>query len=120
LSSFFGLLALMLASIGLYGLMSYTVARRTHEIGIRMALGARAGNVLWMVMREILALVLIGVAVGLPAALLSTQFISSMLFGLTPNDPLTIREEGFTSRSDGRIAIRIAVPPRAHLDSSHP
>ncbi|HEX8185453.1 MAG TPA: FtsX-like permease family protein, partial [Blastocatellia bacterium] len=90
LSSFFGLLALMLASIGLYGLMSYTVARRTHEIGIRMALGARAGNVLWMVMREILILVLTGIIIGLPAALAATQLISSMLFGLTPTDPVTI------------------------------
>jgi ABC-type antimicrobial peptide transport system permease subunit len=81
---------LMLASIGLYGLMSYTVARRTHEIGIRMALGARAGVVLWMVMREILLLVLIGVVIGLPASFAATQLISSMLFGLTPNDPLTI------------------------------
>jgi predicted permease len=90
LSSFFGLLALMLACIGLYGLMSYAVARRTHEIGIRMALGARSGDVLWMVMREILMLVLIGVAIGLPAALAATRLISSMLFGLTATDPMTI------------------------------
>ena len=90
LSSFFGLLALMLACIGLYGLMSYAVARRTHEIGIRMALGAKGGDVLWMVMREILTLVLIGIAIGLPAALAAMQLISSMLFGLTATDPLTI------------------------------
>jgi ABC-type antimicrobial peptide transport system permease subunit len=70
--------------------MSYTVARRTHEIGIRMALGARAGVVLWMVMREILLLVLIGIIIGLPASFAATQLISSMLFGLTPTDPITI------------------------------
>jgi predicted permease len=90
LSSFFGVLALMLACIGLYGLMSYAVARRTHEIGIRMALGARSGDVLWMVMREILMLVVIGITLGLPAALAAMQLISSMLFGLTATDPVTI------------------------------
>jgi ABC-type antimicrobial peptide transport system permease subunit len=90
LSTFFGLLALLLACIGLYGIMSYGVTRRTQEIGIRMALGARPGNVLWLVMRETLLLVLIGVAIGLPAALAATQLIASMLFGLMPNDPVTI------------------------------
>jgi ABC-type antimicrobial peptide transport system permease subunit len=90
LSSFFGLLALMLASIGLYGILSYAVARRTNEIGIRMALGAERRDVLWMVMRETLLLILIGVAIGLGGAYLSTGLISSMLFGLTPTDPATI------------------------------
>jgi predicted permease len=90
LSAFFGLLALLLACIGLYGIMSYGVARRTHEIGIRMALGAEARDVLWLVMRETLILVLLGVAIGLPASLAATQLISSMLFGLTPTDPVTI------------------------------
>ncbi len=90
LSSFFGVLALLLASIGLYGLMSYSVARRTHEIGIRMALGAQPGNVRWLVLREMLSMVVIGVAIGLPAAYAATKVISSMLFGLTATDPLTI------------------------------
>jgi predicted permease len=90
LSAFFGLLALLLACIGLYGIMSYGVARRTREIGIRMALGAEARNVLWLVMRETMILVLIGAAIGLPAALVATQLISSMLFGLTPTDPATV------------------------------
>lgn len=90
LSSFFGVLALLLASIGLYGLMSYSVARRTHEIGIRMALGAQPGNVRWLVMREMLLMVLIGVAIGLPAAIAATRVVSSMLFGLTATDPWTI------------------------------
>jgi predicted permease len=90
LSSFFGLLALLLALIGLYGIMSYSVARRTHEIGIRMALGAQPGNVRRMVMRETLLMVLIGLVVGLPVAVASTRVVSSMLFGLAPTDPTTI------------------------------
>ncbi|HSE97807.1 MAG TPA: ABC transporter permease, partial [Blastocatellia bacterium] len=83
LSSFFGLLALLLACIGLYGILSYAVARRTNEIGIRMALGAQRPDVVWMVMRETLVLIVIGVAIGLGGAFLSTSLISSMLFGLT-------------------------------------
>jgi predicted permease len=90
LSSFFGLLALLLASIGLYGVMSYSVARRTNEIGIRLALGAQRGDVMRLVLRETLLLVLIGLVIGLGAAMASTRLISSMLFGLTPNDPGTI------------------------------
>jgi predicted permease len=89
LSSFFGLLALALVSIGLYGLMTYTVARRTHEIGIRMALGAQRADVLRMVLGESLLLVLIGSLIGLAAAFATTRLISGMLFGLTPNDPLS-------------------------------
>jgi predicted permease len=90
LSSFFGLLALLLACIGLYGVMSYAVARRTNEIGIRMALGATAPRVTRMVMGETMLMVFIGVVIGLGAALASTQLIESMLFGLAPRDPLTI------------------------------
>jgi ABC-type antimicrobial peptide transport system permease subunit len=90
LSSVFGFLATMLAVIGLYGVMAYTVTRRTREIGIRMALGAERGNVVWMVMREVLVLVAIGVGVGLPAALGLTRLVKTQLFGLTPNDPLTM------------------------------
>ena len=90
LSTLFGFLATLLATIGLYGVMAYTVARRTREIGIRMALGAVQGNVIWMVMREVLALVAIGVAVGVPAALGLTRLVQAQLFGLTAHDPLTI------------------------------
>jgi putative ABC transport system permease protein len=90
LSGFFGGLALLLAGLGLYGVTAYTVSRRRTEIGIRMALGAEAKNVQWLVLRETLLLVLIGVAIGLPVALASTRLISSQLFGLKPTDPLTI------------------------------
>jgi predicted permease len=90
LSSFFGFFALLLASLGLYGVMAYSVARRTREIGIRMALGAQAGNVLRLVLRETLLLVLIGIALGLPAALAATRLTEGLLFGLTATDPFTI------------------------------
>jgi len=90
LASFFSLFALLLACLGLYGLMSYSVTRRTSEIGIRMAVGARAADVIRLVMKETMRLVVIGVATGLSAALATTRLISSLLFGLTPNDPVTI------------------------------
>ena len=90
LSSFFGGLALLLASIGLYGLMSYAVTRRSREIGIRMTLGAPPGNVLRAVLREALALALFGIGLGIPCALASSRLIASMLFGLSPHDLPTL------------------------------
>jgi predicted permease len=90
LSGFFGALAALLAAIGLYGVMAYAVARRTREIGIRMALGAQPKSVLWLVMREAIRLVVIGMVIGVGGALISTRWISTLLFGLTPTDPLTI------------------------------
>ena len=90
LSSVFGLLATVLAVIGLYGVMAYTVARRTREIGIRMALGALQENVLWMVMKEVLMLIAAGVLVGLPVALALGRLIQSQLYGLAPYDVTTL------------------------------
>jgi ABC-type antimicrobial peptide transport system permease subunit len=90
LSAVFGFLATLLAVIGLYGVMAYTVAQRTREVGIRMALGAARGNVIWMVMREVLLLVAIGVVAGVSSALALTRVVESQLFGLTPHDPLTL------------------------------
>jgi len=90
LSGFFAVLALLLASIGLYGLMSYAVTRRTREIGIRVALGAQRESVLWIVLRETLVLALIGIAIGIPSALAATRLIATMLFGLSPSDLPTI------------------------------
>ncbi len=90
LSVVFGFLATLLATIGLYGVMAYTVARRTREIGIRMALGAVQGNVIWMVMKEVLLLVVIGVGVGVPAALGLTRLVRSQLYGVTSYDPSTL------------------------------
>jgi hypothetical protein len=90
LSSFFGGLALLLACLGLYGVMSYTTARRTNEIGIRVALGATSGGVLRMVLKEGLALATLGITAGLPATWAVTRLIAARLFGLTPADPVTI------------------------------
>src|SRR4029434_5055251 len=90
LATFFGLLALLLACIGLYGVMSYGVARRTNEIGIRMALGARGQSVLWLVLREALLLVVIGLVIGVGASWMVSKTAESLLYELKPNDPLTI------------------------------
>jgi len=86
----FGALALLLASIGLFGLMSYNVSRRTNEIGIRMALGAQRGNVLGLVMKESMLLVAIGIVAGLAIALGSARLVTTLLFGLAARDPLSI------------------------------
>jgi putative ABC transport system permease protein len=90
LAGAFGLLALMLTCIGLYGLLAYSVVRRTKEIGIRMALGAQRTPVVLMVLKDAARLVVIGVALGLPAAWAASRGVASMLFGLTPTDPASI------------------------------
>ena len=90
LSTFFGGLALVLASIGLYGLLSYAVTRRTREIGIRVALGAQRQNILWTVLRECMALALFGIALGVPCALAASRLIASTLFSVSSNDASTL------------------------------
>jgi predicted permease len=90
LTSAFGILSLVLASVGLYGVMSYAVARRTAELGIRIALGAHPAQVLWMVLRESLVLVGLGVMFGLPLVFATSRFLKGMLFGLAPNDSATV------------------------------
>jgi predicted permease len=90
LSTFFAALALVLASLGLYGLMSYAVARRTREIGTRVALGAQQHNILWIVLRETLALTLLGIAIGVPFALAASRLIASTLFGVSSHDVATL------------------------------
>jgi ABC-type antimicrobial peptide transport system permease subunit len=87
LSAGFGLLATLLASVGLYGVMAFVVARRKKELGIRLALGAQPGYVIWMVMREVLLLLAIGLALGIPSAIALGRFVSSQLYGIDPSDP---------------------------------
>ena len=90
LASFFGALALLLAAIGLYGTISYSVARRTNEIGIRMALGSSGAGVVRMVLRDAIGMIVCGMAIGLPAALAGGRYVRSQLFGLRPADPLAL------------------------------
>lgn len=112
LSAGFGLLATLLASIGLYGVMAFVVARRTKELGVRMALGARPGSVIWMVMREVLALVGIGFCVGVPAAIGLGQYVAAQLYGVKPDDPwmagLTVLLLSIVSALAGLVPARRA------------
>jgi len=112
-SSFFGALALLLACLGLYGLMAYAVARRANEIGIRMALGARRDHILWLVLRETLWLTMTGIATGLSLALCAARYAQSLLFGIGSADPLTIGAT--TSLFVGVAALAGYIPARRAL-----
>ena len=90
LCGLFGVFALLIASIGLYGRLSYSVAERTGEIGVRMALGAKQSRVLWMVLRDALMLTLCGIAIGVPLALASTRLFRTLLFAVAPTDATTL------------------------------
>jgi len=116
LSGFFGILAVFLACIGIYGLMSFAVARRTHEIGIRMALGAGPQDVRQMVLREVGLLVGVGLLAGIPLAIAGEHWIASLLFGMSPSDPATLA--GATVILLGAAALAGYVPARraAKLD----
>jgi ABC-type antimicrobial peptide transport system permease subunit len=89
-SAFFGLLAAFLVCIGIYGLLLYAVARRTSEIGVRMAFGAKRSGVLWLILREILVLVGIGITIGVPVVLGGNHLVAKLLFGVTPTDPASL------------------------------
>ena len=112
LSAGFGCLATLLASIGLYGVMAFVVARRRKELGIRLALGAAPGGVIWMVMKEVLILMTIGLVAGVPAAIGLGRFVSSQLYGIQPNDPAiavaTMALLGVVSAAAGLIPARRA------------
>jgi predicted permease len=90
----FAVLALLMACVGLYGTMSYNVARQVGEIGIRMALGAQRGAVVWMVLRRVLLLAAVGLAISVPAALIAFRLVKSLLFNTQPNDPGTLALAG--------------------------
>ena len=128
LCSGFAILALVIACVGLYGTVSYNVARRTGEIGIRMALGAQRGTVVWMVLREVTAVTAAGLAIAAPAAYTASKLVESFLYGMKPNDPLALAAavatllrgaagrlcagaEGIANRSDGRAAARVRRGP---------
>ena len=117
LSSLFGLLATCLALIGLYGVMAYTVARRTREIGIRMALGAEAGNVVWLVMREVVAMVGAGLLIALPLAWFASRHVQSQLYGLQPQDPITV---GAATAALATVALLAGYLPAARAAKIDP
>jgi ABC-type antimicrobial peptide transport system permease subunit len=106
LSTLFAGLALVIACVGVYATMAYTVARRTGESGIRMALGARQGTVQWMVLRESCALAVVGLAIGVPIALGAMRLVASSLYGVTPNDPYSL--------SLAFVMLRFATPLAAY------
>jgi predicted permease len=119
LSTVFGTLATLLAIIGLYGVMAYTVARRTREIGIRMALGAQQGNVIWIVMKEVLLLIGVGVLVGIPLALGLGTLVRNQLFGLAPYDPVTIAGSTLALAVVAGLAGFIPALRASRIDPTH-
>ena len=116
LSTFFGALAVLLAAIGLYGVMSYTVARRTSEIGVRMALGAPQSAVASMILREILVLVAVGSVGGAVVALGLARFVESLVFGLTPHDPVTVVASVVLLLAIGLVAGYLPARRAARID----
>lgn len=116
LLSLFGAFALLLASIGLHGVTSYAVARRTSEIGVRVALGARGDQIRWLIMRHVLWVALIGLAVGVPIAIAAGSLVKSMLFGLAAADPLTLAAAGATMLAVMLLAGWLPARRAARLD----
>lgn len=103
----FSAIALVLAAVGIFGVISYSVSRRTHELGIRMALGAQPGSVLSMILRETLTLTLIGIAVGIPCAMAAARLIRRLLFNVTLYDPMTLALVPLVLISVGTLASYI-------------
>ena len=116
LSAWFGIFALLLAAVGLYGRLDYAVVERTREIGIRLALGAQRGTVLWKILREVLGLVLCGVAVGLPLAFAAARAIQSLLYGLPPFDSSTLTAVVFTIVGTAALAGYIPAYRASRVD----
>jgi predicted permease len=117
LSMFFGLLAALLVATGIYGTLAYRVSRRTSELGVRMALGAQRGEVLWMVMRGSLAVTVAGIAIGTPLAIVATKTLRSILFGVTPGDPFTY---AFSLMGIAMVALAASLIPALRAASVDP
>jgi ABC-type antimicrobial peptide transport system permease subunit len=117
LSAFFGILATLLAAVGLYGVMAYTVTRRTREIGIRLALGAGRASLLKLVLREVALLTTFGVVIAIPMALAVTRLVRSELYGIVPNDPLSITAAAVVLSS---VALLAGYIPAERATRVHP
>ena len=118
LGAFFGTLALLLAAVGLYGVVAYGTARRTGEIGLRIALGAPRPQVVWMILRDSLLLVALGLAIGLPAALAGARAVESVLFGIRPADPFTFASTAVLLAAIGGAAAFLPARRASRLDPS--
>jgi ABC-type antimicrobial peptide transport system permease subunit len=116
LSTGFGALALVLACVGLYGVISYGVARRAREIGIRIALGAQRAALQWRIIRETLTVSAAGVLIGLIAALVTTNLASAFLFGLSPHDPVTLAASVLVQLAAGLVAGAVPARRAASVD----
>jgi ABC-type antimicrobial peptide transport system permease subunit len=116
ISGFFGVLALLLALIGLYGLASYSVAQRTREIGIRTALGAGPAGVRWGVLRDELTLALAGIALGIPFALGASRLVASLLFGVSANDLPTLLAVSLLLLAAALLAGYLPARRASHID----
>jgi ABC-type antimicrobial peptide transport system permease subunit len=116
LTAVFSLLAVAVASLGLYGTVSYSVTRRTNEIGIRLALGASTSSIRWLVLRETMLLVVLGSVVGLAVLLPSLKLVASLLYGLSPRDPLTLAASVVALLAVGLVAGAIPAWRASHLD----
>jgi predicted permease len=112
----FAILALLMACVGLYGTMSYSVARQTGEIGIRMALGAQRGTVVWMVLRRVLLLAAVGLAISVPATMGASRLVKSFLFGIQPNDPGTLALAGIVLLSAAILAGYVPARRASRID----
>ena len=119
LAAVFGVLALILACIGLYGVLAYTVVRRTREIGIRVAVGARAAAVVWLVLRETVVVAACGVAIGLPAALWTSRFAERQFFDVTSHDPLALAGTVLSLMAVAVIAAIIPARRASRIDPIH-
>jgi hypothetical protein len=116
LCTVFAMLALTIACVGLYGTVAYNVARRTGEIGIRVALGAQRGRLVWMVLREVLALAVVGIAISVPAALGASKLVESFLFGMKGNDPWALTVAVATLLGAAAVAGYVPARKAARVD----
>jgi len=116
LATVFGALALVLACMGVYGVLSYAVLRRTREIGVRLAIGARRGSVIWLIVRETVLLIAIALAIGIPMVLLTARYVQTQLFEITPADPLAISAAAVLLVAVGAVAAFLPARRASNVD----